>query len=87
MSFFPEFVEKTESEWDPLPHFLFVRSLEDFVAVLREDRLGCPVPAIRFYLDLTVSPAYPTRELSTNTLSFFLRRSSLILCLSAGASP
>ena len=27
LSYLPEFVAKTESEWDLLPHFLFVRSL------------------------------------------------------------
>ena len=68
-----------------LPRFFFVCSLEDFVGDLPEDRLLCPVRAIHIYLDLTVSvsprprslfvsPSCPTRALSKNALSFFLRR-------------
>ena len=92
LSYLPEFVGKMESEQDPLPHFLFVRSLEAFVAVRLEDRLLCPVRAIRIYLDLTasvslcphdlfVSPTCLTRALSKDALSFFLSKSSLILRL------
>ena len=83
LSYLPEFVAKTESERDPLPRFLFVRSLEDFVAVLPEDRLLCLVRAIHIYLNLTasvslcphvffVSPTCLIRASSTNALSFFL---------------
>ena len=92
LSHLPEFVVKTESEQDPLLRFLFVRSLEAFVAVLLEDRLLCPVRAIRIYLDLTASvsfcphelfvpPIYPTRALLKTALSFFLCKPSLILHL------
>ena len=92
LSYLPEFVLKTESERDPSLRFIFVRSLEDFVAVLPVDCLLCLVQAIHIYLGLTallslcphaffVSPTCPTRALSTIALSFFLRRSSLILRL------
>ena len=92
LSSLPGFVVKAGSKWDPLPRFLFVRSLEAFVAILLKDRLLCPLRAIHIYLDLTasfslcphelfVSPTGPTRALSKNSLSFFLRESSLILRL------
>ena len=52
---------------------------------LREERLLCPVRAVRIYLDLTsslsprprslfVSPRCPSRSLSKIALSFFLRQ-------------
>ena len=43
LSYLPEFVAKTESERNPLPRSFLVRSLEDFVGDLPEDRLLCPV--------------------------------------------
>ena len=46
LSYLPEFVAKTESEHNPLPRLFFVRSLEDFVGDLPEDRLLSPVRAI-----------------------------------------
>ena len=79
LSNLPEFVAKTESERNPLPRFFVVRSLEDFVGDLPEDRLFCPVRALCVYLQLTasVSPCprslfvslnCPTRSLSKNAL-------------------
>ena len=76
---------KTESERNPLPRFFVVKSLEDFVGDLPEDRLLCPVRAVRIYLERTasiaprpralfVSPSCPTRTLSKNALSYFLRQ-------------
>ena len=73
------FVAKASSERYLLPHFLFVQSLEAFVAILLEDRLLYPAQAIRIYLDLTasfllcphehfVSPTCPTRALLKNAL-------------------
>ena len=75
---------KTESEHNLLPRYFIVKSLEDFVGDLPEDRLLCPARAVRIYLELTasiaprsralfVSPSCPTRALSKNALSFFLR--------------
>ena len=48
LSYLPEFVAKMESEQNPLPRFFVVRSLEDFVGDLPEDRLLCPVRALVF---------------------------------------
>ena len=99
LSYLPEFVAKTESERNPFPHFFLVRSLEDFVGDLPEDRLLCLVQAIRMHLDLTasvsphpralfVSPSCPTRALSKNALSFFLRKVIIdSASLVEGASP
>ena len=85
LSYLPEFVAKTESEHNPLPRLFVVKSLEDFVVDLPEGRLLCPVRAVRIYLERTasiaprpralfVSASCPTRALSKNALSFFLRR-------------
>ena len=85
LSYLPEFVAKAESERSPLPRFFVVKSLEDFVGDLPEDRLLCPVHTVHIYLEraasiaprpraLFVSPSCPTRALSKNALSFFLRR-------------
>ena len=85
LSYLPEFVAKTEPERNPLPQFFVVKSLEDFVGELPEDRLLCPVRAVCIYLEpvasiaprpraLFVSPSCLTRALSKNALSFFLRR-------------
>ena len=85
LSYLPEFVAKTESERNPLPHSFLVRSLEDFVGDLPEDRLLCPVRALCVYLRCTealcplpralfVSPSCPSRALSKNALSYFIRR-------------
>ena len=85
LSYLPEFAAKTESEKNPIPHSFVVRSMSQFVGDLPEERLLCPVCAVRVYLDLTssislhprslfVSPRRPSHSLSKNTLSFFLRR-------------
>ena len=85
LSYLPEFVAKTESERNPLPRSFLVRSLEDFVGDLPEDRLLCPVRAVHVYLQCTealrprprtlfVSPSCPSRALSKNALSYFIRQ-------------
>ena len=87
-----EFVAKTESERNPLPRSFLVSSLEEFVGDLPEERLLCPIRAVRIYLGLTstlsprprsfmVSPWRPSRSLSKNALSFFLCQ----VILNAGA--
>ena len=53
--YLPEFVAKTESERNPLPRSILVQSLSDFVGDLPEERLSCPVRAVRIYRDLTLS--------------------------------
>ena len=84
LSYLPEFRAKAESEVRPLPRSFCVRSLDDFVGDLLEELLPCPVRALRCYLSRTsslpsrprslfVSPRSPSRPLSKNALSFFLR--------------
>ena len=83
LSYLPEFHTKTESAVNPLPRSFCVQSLKDFVGDL-PDELLCPVRALRSYLARTaslspcprtlfVSPRSPSRSLSKNALSFFLR--------------
>ena len=84
LSYLPEFRAKAESEARPLPRSFCVRSLAEFVGDLPEELLLCPVRALRCYLSRTsslssrprslfVSPRSPSRPLSKNALSFFLR--------------
>ena len=66
-----------------VPRSFLVKSLSDFVAGLNDDLLLCPV-RLRIYFDRTlslapsrrrlfVSPSCPTRAMSKNAVSFFLR--------------
>ena len=84
LSYLPEFRAKSESSLRPLPRSFSVRSLRDFVGALPDELLLWPVRALRIYLSRTeslpsrprtlfVSPCAPSRSLSTNALSFFLR--------------
>ena len=84
VSYVPEFVAKTESLSNPIPCSFLVKSLSDFAAGLQEELLLCPVHALRIYLDrlasfsplprrLFLSPRRPSRALSKNAISFFLR--------------
>ena len=84
LSYLPSFVAKTESVSNPLPRSFLLKSLEDFVGNLEEERLLCPVRALRIYLartrsitnrstSLFVSPGRPSSPLSKNALSFLLR--------------
>ena len=84
LSYVPEFVAKSESLSRSIPRSFLVRSLSDFAAGLDDDLLLCPVRALRIYLDclstlsplrrrLFVSPHRPSRPLSKNAVSFFLR--------------
>ena len=95
LSYLPEFRAKTESSVNPLPHSFCVRPLADFVGDLPEELLLCPVRALRHYLSRTaslsprprslfVSPRSPSRPLSKNALSFFLR--DVISCASSSSS-
>ena len=83
LSYVPQFVAKSESLIRSIPRSL-VPSLSDFAAGLDDDLLLCPVRALRIYLDritslaplrhrLFVSPRRPSRSLSKNAVSFFLR--------------
>ena len=93
LSYVPQFVAKSESLTHSIPRSFLVKSLSDFAAGLDDDLLLCPVRALRIYLDrlsslsllrhrLFVSPRRPTRPLSKNAVSFFLRD----VISSAGAS-
>ena len=93
LSYIPQFVAKSESLTCSIPRSFLVKSLSDFAAGLDEDLLLCPVRALRIYLDRTnslaplrhrifVSPRCPSRPLSKNAVSFFLRE----LISAAGAS-
>ena len=94
LSYLPEFRAKTESSASPLPRSFCVRSPSDFVGDLPDELLLCPARALRLYLSRTssisprprtlfVSPRSPSRSLSKNALSFFLR--DVITC--AYSSP
>ena len=84
LSYLPEFCAKSESAANPLPRSFRVRSLHDFVGSLPGELFLCPVCAFQVYLrrtsslsprprSLFVSPRAPSRPLSKNALSFFLR--------------
>ena len=80
----PYFLAKTETAANPLPRSVKVLSLTDFAGNL-EERVLCPVRAIRYLRRavrargltpsrLFVSPSDPTRAMSRNAMSFFLRQ-------------
>ena len=84
LSYIPQFVAKSESLTRSIPRSFLVKSLSDFAAGLDDGLLVCPMRALRFYLDRTkslsplrhrlfVSPHRPTRAMSKNAVSFFLR--------------
>ena len=84
LSYVPEFVAKSESLSRSIPRSFLVKFLSDFAAGLDDALLLCPVRAFRVYLDRTlslalsrrrlfVSPSCPTRTMSKNAVSFFLR--------------
>ena len=84
LSYIPQFVAKSESLTRSIPRSFLVKSLSDFAAGLDADLLLCPVRALCFYLDRTnslsplrhllfVSPRRPSRAMSKNAVSFFLR--------------
>ena len=84
LSYVPQFVAKSESLTRSIPRSFLVKSLSDFAAGLDDDLLLCPVRALRIYLDRTrslsplrhrlfVSPRRPSRAMSKNAVSFFLR--------------
>ena len=83
-SYIPQFVAKSESLIRSIPRSFLVKSLADFAAGLDTDLLLCPVRALRLYLlrarslspgrhRLFVSPRRPSRAMSKNAVSFFLR--------------
>ena len=84
LSYIPQFVAKSESLTRSIPRSFLVKSLADFAAGLDTDLLLCPVRALHLYLPrarslspgrhrLFVSPRRPSRAMSKNAVSFFLR--------------
>ena len=84
ISYVPEFLAKTESAVRSLPRSFSVPSLGDFAAGLTEDLLLCPVSALQEYVRRTetfvnrprhlfVAPRCPSRAMSKNAISYFLR--------------
>ena len=84
LSYIPQFVAKSESLTRSIPRSFLVKSLADFAAGLDTDLLLCPVRALRLYLPrarslspgrhrLFVSSRRPSRAMSKNAVSFFLR--------------
>ena len=84
LSYVPEFLAKTESSSNSLLRSFLVKSLSDFAAGLEQDLLLCPARALSVYLHwisslsnypchLFVFPCSPSRSLSKNGLSYFLR--------------
>ena len=93
LSYIPQFVAKSKSLTRSIPRSFLVKFLSDFAAGLDADLSLCPVRELHIYLDRTasfaplrhhlfVSPRHPSRSLSKNNVSFFLRD----VISSAGAS-
>ena len=84
LAYVPEFLTKTETAVRPLTRTFAIQSLGDFAAGLQEDLLLCPVRSLSEYVARTsnfvnrprwlfVSPCCPSRAMSRNGISFFLR--------------
>ena len=84
LSYLSSFVAKTESISNPIPRSFILKSLRDFAGDLPEGVKLCPVRALRIYLEKTnvisprplslfVAPRRPSRSISKNGISFFLR--------------
>ena len=84
LSYVPEFLAKMETAVRPLPRTFAIQSLGDFAAGLQEDLLLCPVRSLSEYIARTskfvdrprrlfVSPRCPSRAMSRNGISYFLR--------------
>ena len=82
--YLPHFIAKTERADAPVPRSFRVLSLREFAGDLEEGSLMCPVRAVNFYLrrtsfvvvrtsSLFVSPRSPSRPISKNAGSYFLR--------------
>ena len=84
LSYLPELIAKTETSSHPLPREFTLTSLMAMVGADDEERLLCPVRALRWYLRRTRSESHPrqlflsmkNREcpLSKEIFSFFLRQ-------------
>ena len=84
VSFLPHFIAKTEHADAPVPRSFRILSLREFTGDLEEGSLLCPVRALNINLrrtssvvvrasSLSVSPRSPSRPISKNVVSYFLR--------------
>ena len=83
LSYLPEFIAKTDTPNHPIPREFSISNLTTSVGRHDEERLLCPVRAIRFYLDRTPDLAGPrtlfrsvrdpSRPISKAAISSFLR--------------
>ena len=83
LTYLPEFLAKTESPTNPLPREFLLPNLSAAVGRDDEERLLCPVRALRWYLERTRAPSRPrhlflsvrdpSKPLSKGALSYFLR--------------
>ena len=84
VSYQHHFVAKTERADAPVPRSFRILSLREFAGDLEEGSLLCPVRALNIYLrrtrtvvarpsSLFVSPRSPSRPISKNAVSYFLR--------------
>ena len=84
LSYHPWFLAKTETASNPLPRSFVIKSLAEFVGTLEEERLLCPVRALRCYLartktlparskSLFCSLARPSAPMSKNGISYLIR--------------
>ena len=75
---------KTESSSNPIPRFFPLKSLDEFVGDMEEELFLCPVRSLKCYLRRTkvdrgrpralfLSPRNPSRSMSRNGISFFIR--------------
>ena len=84
LSYLPEFVAKTETQLHPLPTEFLLQNLTAILGPDGEDRLLCPVRALRYYLRRTAGPSRPrhlfvslkdrTHPMSKAAISFFIRQ-------------
>ena len=84
VSYLPHFIAKMERVDAPVPRSFRILSLREFTGDLEEGSLLCPVRALNVYLrrtrsvvvrasSLFVSPCSPSRPISKNAVSYFLR--------------
>ena len=84
VSYTPNFVAKTENAANPLPRSFALRSLRGLANDYDSEKPLCPVRALSWYLDRTkvaqgrpdslfLSIRNPSRPISKNAISFFIR--------------
>ena len=83
LSYLPEFIAKTETPLHPLPRDFVLRSLSGVLGPEDEERLLCPVRALRWYQHRTQGLSRPrhlfvsvrdcSRPMSKAAISFFVR--------------